>query len=168
MAALLTAASLIGPSAEAQTNTAFTGARKSLTVDRIVAATPEQVWNVLRSGADVDEWFPVIATCKLHGEGEGAKRTCTTADGKTIQESIVTVDNEQRIFQYRIDHQEMMPIRDMLGTMRVYVQDSKTHVRWTAEFEMTMEEAFAQVQDGIIGMYFTGLDGLERLASTKH
>ena len=167
MAALLTAASLLSPSAEAQT-TATTGARKSLTVDRIVAATPEQVWNILRTADDVDAWFPVIATCKLDGKGEGAKRVCTTADGKTILESIVTVDDAQRIFQYRIDQQEMMPIRDMLGTMRVYVQDGKTHVRWTAEFEMTMEEAFAQVQDGIIGMYFTGLDGLERLASTKH
>ncbi len=63
---MLTASSLLGPDANAQA-TASPGACRSLTVDRIVAATADQVWNVLHSGDDVDEWFPVIATCKSDG-----------------------------------------------------------------------------------------------------
>ena len=58
---------------------------KQVSITQPVDASPEKIWNILRTGTNLDKWIPFISACKLEGKGVGAKRVCTTADGLLIQ-----------------------------------------------------------------------------------
>lgn len=81
--------------------------------------SPEAAWRILKTGTNLQKWIPIIATCELIGNGAGAKRTCTTPDRKVLQETILLVDNSNKIFNYRIDEQDMMPLKNYVGTVSV-------------------------------------------------
>ena len=74
---------------------------KQVSITQPVDASPEQVWNILRTGTNLDKWIPFISTCELEGKGVGAKRVCTTADGKVLKETILLVDESNRTFKYQ-------------------------------------------------------------------
>ncbi len=131
-------------------------------------ASPNKVWDLLKTGEAVDKWFPFIKTCKLEGEGVGAKRICSTEDGKTLEESILAIDHENMVFKYSIDNHTMdMPTENIQGTMQIKNQDGKTQLDWEVSFDLTMELDEATVNEmkgGMVMLMQTGADGLEALA----
>jgi hypothetical protein len=72
---------------------------KRVSVDQKVNVSPEDLWKILRTGTDLEKWLPIIATCNLQGKGPGAKRICTTSDGKVLKETMLVVDDPNRIFK---------------------------------------------------------------------
>lgn len=132
-----------------------------------INASPDEVWNVLKTGDDVDKWFPYITSCKLEGSAIGSKRTCTTADGKTLEESITNIDNENRIITYTVNKHNMeVPIHNIKGIMRVKEESGKALVDWTVHFELIQEigdEMLGQIQAGMVQSMKTGVDGIEEL-----
>ncbi len=127
--------------------------------------SPSTLWDVLKTGAGVDKWFPFIKTCNLEGEGVGAKRYCTTQDGKSLEESIVAIDHENMIFKYAIDNHDMeMPTANILGTMHIRNEDGKANLNWEVIFDLTMdldEATVNEMKGGMVGMMQAGVDGLQ-------
>jgi len=136
-----------------------------VSVKKRLDAPAATVWNIVSQGGGVDRWLPIIATCHLDGSGPGARRACTTAQGQRIDETIETVDHASRIFQYRIDRQEMMPVTNLLGTLHV-AEDSNgmAEVLWFLNYDLVDVAAADAVRAGIAGIYAAGLAGLERFA----
>ncbi|HPM32453.1 MAG TPA: haloalkane dehalogenase [Chryseolinea sp.] len=137
---------------------------KQVSITKSVNASAEEVWNILRTGTDLDKWIPFISTCKLEGKGVGAKRVCTTADGKVLKETILLVDEGNRIFKYRIDEQDVLPTKNYVGTVSVKDSMGKTEVMWVADFEMTMEAAWPEVEKGLTNLLTEAISGLETAA----
>lgn len=138
---------------------------KNLKVTQEVMASSEKLWAILRTGTGLEKWIPIVASCKLEGHGEGAKRTCITPEGKTLKETIVLIDDKDKVFKYRIDEQDVLPTKNYVGTVAVVESMGKTEVHWSAEFEMTVEEAFPQVEEGLTGIFKAAISGLDKLAS---
>jgi hypothetical protein len=138
---------------------------KNLSVKQAVKSTPENIWNILRTGADLDKWLPFIATCQLEGAGAGAKRICTTPDGKILKETILSIDDKNKIFKYKIDEQDMLPLKNYVGTVSLVEANGKMEVRWNASFDMLMEEAYPQVEQGLTDMLKMAITGLDNAAS---
>ena len=70
------------------------------------------VWAVVGDPARIQDWFPGIAASTV----EGTTRIVTTADGRVLPEEIVTDDQLQRRFQYRL----AVPfVREHLSTLDV-------------------------------------------------
>jgi len=137
---------------------------KQVSVTQQVDVSPEKVWNILRTGSDVDKWIPIFASCKLEGNGPGAKRTCTTADGKVLKETILLIDDSNRIFKYRIDEQDMMPLKNYVGTVTVMERNGNTDVIWSTEFDLTIEEAEPEVEKGLRDLFKSAISSLESVA----
>ncbi|MFZ6014119.1 MAG: SRPBCC family protein [Bacteroidota bacterium] len=137
---------------------------KQVSVTQQVDASAEQIWNILRTGTDLDKWIPIIATCKLEGSGAGAKRTCTTSDGKVLKETILLVDESNRIFKYRIDEQDMMPLKNYIGTVTVLERNGHTDVNWSTEFDLTVEDAEADVKNGLSELFKMAIASLNSVA----
>ena len=129
----------------------------------IINAPLEKVWSNIKRGDGVDLWLPIITACKLEGSGIGAKRICTTEQGP-IHETILTIDDEQKVFQYRIDEQSLMPISSIVGTMKLNNLKSSTELEWTIEFEIENEEYLDEVKNGIQEIYAAGAKGLEAIS----
>jgi uncharacterized protein YndB with AHSA1/START domain len=138
---------------------------ETVSVTRVVDAPAARVWSVLRTGRDVDRILPaLVRTCELDGDGPGAKRTCGTAHGD-IEETLLTVDDDTRVFRYRIDAQPMMPLRDYVGT--VHVADAPgggAHVLWTSTYELLDAGAATAVAGALRELLASGIEGLGQLA----
>jgi uncharacterized protein YndB with AHSA1/START domain len=136
-----------------------------VSVKKSLNASADSVWKIVSRGDGVDRWLPVITTCRLDGTGPGATRTCTTAQGHELVETIVAIDPKHRIFHYRIDRQNMMPTRNLAGTLCVAEDRSgNADVLWFLTYELLDAAAAETVRAGVEHIYEAGLAGLERLA----
>jgi len=83
---------------------------------RIIAASADEAWAVVRRADLLHLWFPGIDSCTV----EGDVRTIVTGVGLPIPEQILACDDIQRRFQYRIT----APLfREHLGTIDVLPLD---------------------------------------------
>ncbi len=132
------------------------------TIHRINAA-PEKVWSSIRKGDGVDNWLPMITTCRLEGRGVGAKRICTTEQG-ALKETILLIDEKHKTFQYGIEEQPLLPIDNIVATMSVLPDGEGTILNWDMAFTLSDESLFTMVEQVVEGMYAAGAEGLENIS----
>jgi hypothetical protein len=140
---------------------------KQISITQQVNVSPEKIWNILRTGTNLEKWIPIIATCNLEGTGAGAKRICTTPEGKVLKETILLIDDGNRIFKYRIDEQDMMPLKNYVGTVTVLERKGQAEVNWSAEFDLLIEEAWPEVEKGLGDIFKMAISGLESVAKKE-
>ncbi len=123
--------------------------------ERRIAAPADVVWSIVRRPESIPEWFPGVVSCTV----EGTQRTITLASGISMPEEIMTVDDLQRRFQYRVT----APLyRFHLGTIDVIElgeNDSLCVYSTTAE-----PDVMALV---IGGGTYGALERIEQLASER-
>ncbi|MEL6275575.1 MAG: SRPBCC family protein [Bacteroidota bacterium] len=126
-----------------------------------INAPAEQVWAQLRTGEGVNKWLPIITACRV----EGNRRYCETADG-SLKETIISSDDATMTFRYSIEEQQLLPVTDIVGTMRVEAIDAQScTLYWDVEFDIADEQMFPQVEGGIRQIYAAGAEGLGKLAA---
>lgn len=127
-------------------------------------AQSDKVWDRIRQGSGVDRWLPVIIDCEMQGDGEGAKRICSLEQGKML-ETILKIDEENKIFQYAIDEQPLFPIDNVVGTMQVKQVVEGTELSWELSFRLKDENLFPTVKEAIEELYTAGANGLEQISN---
>jgi hypothetical protein len=134
-------------------------------VTRTVPVPADVLWRVLRTGRDVDRILPdLIRSCRVEGDGPGAQRLCGTDQG-TIEETLLAVDDETRLFRYRIDRQSLMPLTDDVGSVHVVeLGAGRAHVLWFATYHPTEPGAEDAVKRGLQQLFGAGIEGLAALA----
>ncbi|MEM7156242.1 MAG: SRPBCC family protein [Myxococcota bacterium] len=73
---------------------------QTVTVTRIVHATPETVWELLADVTAVSQWHPQVATVDLlstNAVGLGATRRCNFHDGTSVREEVTSVEKGRRL-----------------------------------------------------------------------
>lgn len=128
-----------------------------------VHAPAEKVWKIIGAVGGVDKWFaPVIKTCRV----EGDKRYCTTDVGP-LNEDILEVNHQSKIFRYGIPEQNMIPVKNILGTMKVNdLGNGKSAVEWSATFDVE-EDKEVQAKEMFRGAWTMGINGIEKLINNK-
>lgn len=138
--------------------------KKKIKTSHTINAPIEKIWANISKASDVHKWLPMIETCSLDGQGEGAKRVCTTENGM-LNETILKIDHENKTFQYAIDEQTLFPISDVVGTMLLSDDNGKTVLEWNLDFSLQDEAVFSMIEQGITGMYAAGAAGLEKISN---
>ncbi len=133
------------------------------TVKQIIDVSPEAAWKVIGAVDGVDKWFaPMITSCRI----EGDKRICGTHSGEFI-EGIEKVDNVNRVFQYTITEQHLMPVKNIFGTMQVTeAEDGKASIEWSWLFDVEAG-AEQQAMEMLAGAGALGIAGIERLIKSQ-
>ncbi len=124
-----------------------------------INAPIDKVWANISKATGVNEWLPVITACKLDGD----KRICTTEQGD-MNETILKVDNDNKLFQYAINSQPLLPIGNIIGTMQVFELGGITQLNWELNFTIQDETMLQMVKQAIEGMYAAGANGLENIS----
>jgi hypothetical protein len=145
------------------TTTSIGKNEKTINTEYLLDASIGKVWKNISKATEVDTWLPIITTCQLLGQGEGAKRICGT-EGGNLYETILKVDHSNKLFQYVIDEQPLLPLKNFVGTLKVSEQDNRTKLIWTADFEVETDEDVPMIEQTIIRMYLTGAKGLEEIS----
>lgn len=105
-----------------------------------------------------------IESCELTGTGSGAKRICKTFQGNVLKETILAIDSKAKIFQYSIDEQDMLPTKDVIGTIHVTeVSSMQTNITWLANYKLIDESMENAVAVGLDQLYQGGIKGIEEL-----
>lgn len=138
--------------------------KKTIHTHHRIDASPERVWAHISQTTGVDTWLPIVTSCELHGTGQGAQRVCGTEEGN-LYETILKIDHEHRVFQYSVDQQPLLPLSQLVGTMKVSSENGHTLLEWIAEFEVEDELLMDTIRPAITGMYEAGAAGLEQLST---
>lgn len=130
-----------------------------------INVTAQQAWKVISSVGGVDKWFPsIIKTCRV----EGNKRYCETQDGSSLNEDIIEVNNETKTFVYGIPSQEMLPVKEIIGTMKVNeTNNGNAEIEWSGTFIATKENAQI-AKEAFKGLWTMGIEGLETYINSKN
>lgn len=136
-------------------------ARASATIT--LAATPDQVWQLIGGFDSLPDWLPYIPRSVL-SEG-GRVRSLLNPDGDAIVERLEAFDNSARSYTYSI-LRAPFPVTGYRSTLRVVGGDGDQSARvdWSGEFTpngVTDEEA-SRLFEGIYR------DGLSALAATMN
>lgn len=138
---------------------------KSVVTTMTINAPTEKVWEVIAQGSGLEKWFSAIESCELEGQAiPGAKRICKTYQGNVLKETILAVDNDAMVFQYSIDEQDMLPTKDVLGTIHVTkLSPIETNITWLANYNLLDESMEDAVATGLDQLYQGGIKGIEEL-----
>ena len=122
----------------------------------------DRVWQAIRGIGRLDVWFPIIETCRVEGEGPGARRYMTIVNGGgDIQDTIESIDDAKRRLVY-LRPVSPFPVSHYRGTVEVFTSyDGLAVVAWTIDFESKPEDA-AAVAELVHGAIGAGLDGMEK------
>ena len=128
-------------------------------------SSPEKVWNVISKVGGVDQWFgSLITSCKV----ENNKRFCETTDGVHLEEHILEVNNESKIFRFLIPEQDMLPIENLEEKMKVLSgTNGNAIVEWSATFNATDENAKI-AKEALLNIWKMGLTEMETFINSKN
>jgi len=125
-----------------------------------IPASPDDVWATLREFGAIDEYVPPITSAELSGDGVGAERTLTLADGAQVVERLDALDDDTRTLRYSIVDAPL-PVENYEGRLSVTpTGDAACEVTWASEFtvpDAPAEEIIATFSE----LYVAGLAGLK-------
>lgn len=134
----------------------------SFSISQIIDVSADAAWQIIGQVSGVDQWLGPITACRI----EGDKRFCSTEEG-SFEEDILTVDHTNKVLEYAIPSQHMIPVGYIKGQMQVKpTMDNKAEISWSWEFEVAddnesaAKEAFQMIGD-------MGISGIESLIREK-
>ncbi len=125
--------------------------KKTIQTVNQVNAPLDKVWAKVGPGTNMDKWMPIVAACRV----EGNKRVCDTHEAGALKETILKSDAVNKVFQYRIDEQSMLPVSNIIGTMTLSEKEGGTQLKWDVEFDISEENigAFEDIKTNTEGLY---------------
>jgi hypothetical protein len=111
----------------------------------------DAIWQVIGDFSAACQYLVGVVNCTVEGEGVGARRTLTSADGSTIVERLETLDGVAHRLSYALLTDT--PFRNCLTTMLVReLGRSRAELEWSASFEadgLPAEEARELLADAL-------------------
>ena len=99
-----------------------------------IHVSADAVWQVIGDFGSACQYLTMVVSCTVEGEGVGARRTLTSADGSTIVERLETLDGAARRLSYALLTDT--PFRNCRTTMLVHdLGQGQAEVEWSATFE---------------------------------
>ncbi len=140
------------------------------TVD--INAAPAAVWSQISDFNGMAAWHPAIADSQLvsgKNNEAGAARELQIKDGPSLTDELVSIDDTQRVFIYRLVDSPL-PLTDYLSSVTVKSRGEGSEVIWTATFRRKNVSASTPKEENdqaaialLSGVYRAGLDNLKKM-----
>lgn len=123
-----------------------------------IKVDPALAWKTIGSVGGVDKWFSsVVKTCQVDGD----KRFCEMVNGTKLEEQLLEINHEDRVFRFGIPTQDILPVENLVEMMQVSaVQNGNSLVEWSAKFDSTPENA-AIARESLRHLWTSGLKEME-------
>lgn len=121
----------------------------------------DKAWEAISEIGKLDLWFPIIATCKVEGDGAGAHRYMTLEGGGEITDHLEEIDTTKKQLTY-LRVKSPFPVTYYKGTVEVFNSfDSMAVIVWTIDFESDPEN-IEPMSELIKEAISAGIDGMEK------
>ncbi len=120
-----------------------------------IAATPDQVWEVLGDITSVARWIPGVVSVTA----DGMSRVCVFEDGHVQTEQIVDYSADARSYRYSIEGAPL-PVTDNVGTFAIEPAGAHARVVWESSFRAVApaaEDDLAQMWEPYLPVVLTNL-----------
>lgn len=129
--------------------------KRTVEVARTIPVAADAAWAIVRTGTDVNQWFPVITACRR----EGDQQFCTMANGGELVESITGATEATRTFSYIVTGHPL-PVGAVSSSLQVRsAGEGEAEIVWRAEFDGE-DPAATEVAAMLEGLYGQGIEGL--------
>jgi len=99
-----------------------------------INTSADAIWQAISDFGAAGNYLPGVLTCTVEGEGVGALRTLTSADGSMVVERLEALDGTARHLSYTLLTDT--PFRDCLTTMIVReLAPGQAELEWSATFQ---------------------------------
>lgn len=142
----------------------------TIDVQQTYPFSADHVWQRIHGFGDLQSWLPGVTDCQVEGEGIGAVRTVTVADGGQVIEELVAFDPAARQFSYRILQGPGVDARaHFIATVSITKADDGCTVRWQADFDAgnAPAEKVEKARQSATGMYQFCLTHLGQLLAQE-
>lgn len=132
----------------------------TVNITKRIDAPADRVFAAIAAIGGLDRWFPIISACHVEGEGVGATRIMTLADGARMRDRITEIDAAARRLRYeRPEHP--FPVANYRGAVEVSDDGEDSAVlSWTVRFDIADERRDEMLR--LIEMAISdGVDGLK-------
>lgn len=127
-----------------------------------IQASADAVWEVVSDFNALPRFVASIVTSTMEGEGIGAVRTLTLADGSVVVETLKSIDHQGRSLTYAIARSPL-PVTNYVATMTVTpLEEGGCQLTWASTFEPEGVEA-AEARKLVRRIYAEGVKGLKRI-----
>lgn len=132
----------------------------------VVPASADQVWQVVRDFNGLSNWHPAIASSEIEGGGSGqevgAVRRLGLADGGSVAERLLVLDDDDRTYTYAFTDAGPFPVRSYRSTIRVapITATGQTFVEWWAWFDSDADVEEQMTSTYANGVYAAGIAAL--------
>jgi carbon monoxide dehydrogenase subunit G len=134
---------------------------EKINVTKTINVPGDKVWRAISGIGGLDRWFPVIASCRVEGEGVGAIRVLGLADGGEIKDRVEEIDHQERRFRY-VRTVSPFPVTKYVGTVEVRDADGGgSEVSWTVEIDVAAE-ARGELAGFLKDALSAGISGIEQ------
>ncbi len=135
----------------------------NVSMKTIINASADAVWETISDFNGLPNYAEAVVESRMEGEGVGAVRTFSLADGTVIVEELLKFDSEARTLTYSI-LESPLPMDNYVSTMKLAdAGEGACELHWHSDFDIkegsTEEEGVAVVR----GVYSMGFDGLKKL-----
>lgn len=99
-----------------------------------IHASRDAIWQVISDFGAADQYLSGVVDCTVEGDGVGALRMLTSADGSTIIERLETLDE----LAYQLSYTLLTdtPFRNCLTTMTIReLAPNQAELEWSATFK---------------------------------
>jgi len=135
--------------------------KKSIQTTHTLNAPIENVWSLIRTGKNWENWLPILTGSRV----DGNLRYCDLEGGDTLEELFLANDAE-KTFIYSIEKQESFPGKNFVGLIRLEkANENTTTMSWSLDLEVENEEIFEMLQEKISGVYIASAARLAVLAA---
>lgn len=135
---------------------------KTFEFSKILLGDGDKAWAILARLDRVNDWFPIVTSCRLDTSGPKPRRFCELADGLAIEETITGIDTESRTVHYTVD--KGLPVDRYGASFAVRKRpDGRDEVLWRIRVEGEAE-VLAQVEAMLGQASEVGLSGLDEAA----
>jgi hypothetical protein len=100
----------------------------------MIHAPADAIWQVISDFCAAGQYLTRVVNCTVEGEGVGARRTLTSADGSTVVERLETLDEDAHRLSYTLLTDT--PFGNCLTTMTLReLGPYLAELAWSATFE---------------------------------
>ncbi|WP_375419411.1 SRPBCC family protein [uncultured Hymenobacter sp.] len=117
-----------------------------VTYSKVLDASADQVWALVRDFGALAQWFPFVSNCELKDGARpdqvGAVRVNTVAEGALIEETLLELSDRDRRLVYSLTKGDV-PTTDYSATLTIHEvsADGRAFAEWSARFDVSGDPA---------------------------
>lgn len=136
--------------------------KKAIRTTHTLNASPEAIWDRIKSGQAWETWMPILTSSHISGNS----RICHLDNGDELEERFL-VSEAEKTFMYSIERQSSFPAENLTGIIQLETDGEKTLLQWSLDLDVESEDVYDTLRPQIEEIYGASAKKLDELIASS-